>query len=129
MSVITVQGEFKIGDREFVIIEKITLERILASQDLSSEDRELLDGLTECDLDETDLVSEEEAMSFLFGNNIAHYRKLVGLSQQDLADKAGFHQSAIARWESGKVNPTFRNIRKLAEALSCEFSDLLSDPE
>lgn len=39
------------------------------------------------------------------------------ISQSELAQKIGTHQSAIARFESGNVNPTLDFIEKLASAL------------
>lgn len=129
MKNVVIHGEFKIGEKEFVILDKTSLEELLSDHSLALEDQELLEELTEEDLDNSDIVSEEEAMSALFSNRIAHYRKSSGLSQQDLADKTGFHQSAIARWESGKVTPGMKNIRILSEALSCSIEDLLTDPK
>ncbi|MFA6297206.1 MAG: helix-turn-helix transcriptional regulator, partial [Candidatus Paceibacterota bacterium] len=37
-----------------------------------------------------------------------------GMTQKKLAEKLGTKQSAIARFESGKTNPTFDFINKLA---------------
>lgn len=42
----------------------------------------------------------------------------VGLSQEALAKKIGTKQSAIARLESGKVNPTLSFLSNVAEALN-----------
>lgn len=39
------------------------------------------------------------------------------LTQKDLAKKLGTKQSAIARIESGKANPTIAFLKKLANAL------------
>jgi DNA-binding XRE family transcriptional regulator len=41
-----------------------------------------------------------------------------GLTQAALAKKAGMHQSAIARFESGTSNPTWSSFLRIAEALS-----------
>lgn len=40
-----------------------------------------------------------------------------GLTQKQLADRAGTKQSAIARLESGNYNPSFAFLRKIAGAL------------
>ena len=40
-----------------------------------------------------------------------------GLTQNDLAKKLGTKQSAIARLESGKCNPTLEFLQKTAKAL------------
>lgn len=42
-----------------------------------------------------------------------------GLSQQDLADKAGFERANVSRMLSGKFPPTLDNFIKLCEAAGC----------
>lgn len=126
MKEINIQGEFKINNEEFVIINKRELSRLI-SHSLDAEDQELLATISTDDLSMEDLVSDEEAMSELFANRITHFRKQAGLSQSELAKSTGFHQSAIARWEKDRVTPTMKNLRILAKALSCSVADLLSD--
>jgi ribosome-binding protein aMBF1 (putative translation factor) len=45
-----------------------------------------------------------------------------GLVQKQLAKKMGTKQSAIARLESGKANPTIDFIQKLAKALGTNIT-------
>ncbi len=40
-------------------------------------------------------------------------RRRAGLTQRELADRAGTTQSAIARVESGRVDPGFETVRRL----------------
>lgn len=40
-----------------------------------------------------------------------------GLTQKELADRIGTKQSAIARFESGRYNPTLSFVRKITQAL------------
>ena len=40
-----------------------------------------------------------------------------GMTQEKLAKKIGTKQSAIARFESGRSNPTFAFVQKLSDAL------------
>ena len=40
-----------------------------------------------------------------------------GLTQSDLAQLAGMHQSAIARLESGEHEPTLRTLRRITHAM------------
>jgi predicted transcriptional regulator len=40
-----------------------------------------------------------------------------GLTQKELAKKIGTRQSAISRLESGTCNPSFRMLKKVAQAL------------
>ncbi len=44
-------------------------------------------------------------------------RTRLGLTQGDVAERAGLKQEAVARVESGTGNPTFRTLKKIAEAL------------
>ncbi len=59
-----------------------------------------------------------------FGNRIAHYRKLKGLSQSEMAKMLGITQSHLSRWESGSVAPNTANVLALAKVLGCQVSDL-----
>ena len=45
-------------------------------------------------------------------------RLKMGLTQKTLAEKIGTKQSAIARLESGKINPTLSFLINVAEALN-----------
>lgn len=49
-------------------------------------------------------------------------RTKTGLVQKQLAKKMGTKQSAIARLESGKANPTIDFIQKLAKALGTNIT-------
>lgn len=48
------------------------------------------------------------------------------LSQRELAERSGIAYSTIARLETGKT-ANMKTVRKLAEALGCEPSDLYGD--
>jgi len=45
-----------------------------------------------------------------------------GLTQQQLATRAGTSQSAIARWESGAVQPSLERLRELIRACGLELT-------
>lgn len=49
-----------------------------------------------------------------FKNNLKELRLKKKLSQEDLAKEIGVSQACIARWESGKQEPKFTYIIKLA---------------
>lgn len=49
-----------------------------------------------------------------------------GLTQRDVAEKMGTKQSAIARLESGNVNPSLDFIHKLAEIMGYRMSITLT---
>jgi ribosome-binding protein aMBF1 (putative translation factor) len=45
-----------------------------------------------------------------------------GMTQEKLAKKIGTKQSAIARFESGRSNPTFAFVQKLSDALGLKIT-------
>lgn len=60
------------------------------------------------------------------GDRIKQFRTAQGLTQQQLADKVGVTQTAVAAWECGKRGvPKGNNLLKLAQALSLEANELL----
>lgn len=59
---------------------------------------------------------------------LKHYRKKVGISQVDLADKVGVKPNTIWRWENDMTTPSVEIAKKLAEILSISESELLNGP-
>lgn len=55
------------------------------------------------------------------GRNLAAIRRAAGLTQAALAEKIGTTQAAVARLESGRIEPTVRTMRRLADALGLSF--------
>lgn len=58
-------------------------------------------------------------------------RRRAGLSQQELAHRVGRPQQSIARWERGRVEPSFETLEELVRACGWELlTDLArADPE
>ena len=52
-------------------------------------------------------------------------RVMRGLSQAQLADRAGLSRSTVSRIETGAETPNLRTVRQLAHALSWPAHDLL----
>ena len=50
--------------------------------------------------------------------DIKQIRKKLGLTQVDLAKRADVSQSLVAKIESGRVEPSYTNVRKIFDALS-----------
>ena len=48
-----------------------------------------------------------------------------GISQEHLADLSGMHRTYVGGIERGVRNPSFKNIRRLADALEVRPSELL----
>ena len=61
-----------------------------------------------------------------FGNRVRKLRLKEGLSQEELAFKAGVHRTYLGSIERGERNPSLKNISALAQALGVTLSDLLS---
>ena len=56
---------------------------------------------------------------------LKQYRETQGLTQEQLAEKAGFSRAYIARLEIGRHNPTLLTLQKLAKALKVKPGALL----
>jgi transcriptional regulator with XRE-family HTH domain len=59
------------------------------------------------------------------GKNLKDARFRAGLTQAELAEKAGTTQTTVARIERDTVEPEVTTVRKLAAALGVTISDLL----
>jgi len=59
------------------------------------------------------------------GIRIKQLRKEKGISQEELAFKAGLHRTYMSDVERGTRNVSIRNIEKIAKALSVTPSKLL----
>ena len=62
----------------------------------------------------------------LFGNRVRELRLKSGLSQEELAFKAGVHRTYLGGIERGERNPSLRNITSIAKALDVTLPDLFS---
>lgn len=58
------------------------------------------------------------------GAKIRHYRKRLGLSQEQLADRADLHRTYIGAIERGDQNVSIDNIEKIATALKVDVIKL-----
>ena len=59
------------------------------------------------------------------GALIREMRIKKNLTQKQLGEKCGIADSAVRKYESGKVQPKLDMIKKLANALDCNFLDLI----
>ena len=60
-----------------------------------------------------------------FGDRIRNLRTSKKWSQEDLADKTGFHRTYIGMVERGERNPSLKNLKKFADAFGIELSVLM----
>lgn len=59
------------------------------------------------------------------GKKIKELRLRAGYSQEELAFKAGLHRTYISDIERGERNVSVENIKKIADALNVDPSELL----
>ena len=60
---------------------------------------------------------KKQAINQRMGQRIALLRKAAGMSQDQLADKAGIGRTHLSRIEQGKYDVTFWIVQQIAEAL------------
>lgn len=68
-----------------------------------------------------------DSIRSIFAKNLRDLRKSQGLTQEDLAKKAGYLPSAYNRWETGKNWPEEETISRIAKALGVQESTLFFD--
>ncbi len=59
-----------------------------------------------------------------FGLKVQQRRKELGISQEELAYRAGVHRTYIGMIERAERNITLSNIKRLADALGVEVKEL-----
>ena len=62
-----------------------------------------------------------------FGERVREERRRRLMTQDVLAATAGISQKQLSKIENDEVDPRFSTIRKIAQALDVEPSDLTSD--
>lgn len=60
-----------------------------------------------------------------FASRLRAAREGKGLSQAELAERAGLQPSAVSHFETGRRSPSFENLRFLADALGVATDYLL----
>lgn len=60
------------------------------------------------------------------GLNVKRLREAQGISQEDLADRAGVHRTYVSGVERGVRNPTITVLEKIAGALGEPLTELVS---
>ena len=62
-----------------------------------------------------------------FGEKVREERHRQGLSQEELASRAGVHRTYIGMLERAEKNITLENIEKVAKALGLKISEFFKD--
>ena len=62
-----------------------------------------------------------------FGKKVREVRQELGISQEELAGRAGIHRTYIGMVERAEKNITLLNIEKIAKALGTTLRELFRD--
>lgn len=63
----------------------------------------------------------------IFASRLRQIRQVKGLSQEELADRAGLHRTYVGSVERGERNISIDNIECLAKALEIDIIELLKE--
>jgi transcriptional regulator with XRE-family HTH domain len=61
----------------------------------------------------------------VFGQNVCRLRTLLGMTQDQLCEKADVSRTYIQSIEAGKGNPSIQTADRIKKALKCSWDDLL----
>lgn len=71
-------------------------------------------------------VSEEKLREY-FARNLAYYRKALGLTQIELAEKLNYSDKSISKWERGDGLPDLAVTVQIAEIFGLSVNDLVAE--
>lgn len=60
----------------------------------------------------------------VLASNIKKYRKIFGLTQEELAQKLGVTFQAVSKWETAKTDPDISFLPKMADLFHCHIDEL-----
>lgn len=63
----------------------------------------------------------------IFARRLRQIRQLKGLSQEELADRAGLHRTYVGSVERGERNISIDNMERLAKSLEVDMIALLQE--
>lgn len=66
-------------------------------------------------------------MDKLFCENLKYFRKDVGLTQKQVAEKLGVVESCYANWEQGRTEPPISMLRKLSKIFKVSIDELINN--
>ena len=61
--------------------------------------------------------------------NITLYRKALGLTQAELADKINYSDKAVSKWERGEAVPEITVLKQLADLFEVKVDNLIDVPK
>lgn len=61
----------------------------------------------------------------VLGTNLREARELLGLTQEQVAERSGVHFTEVSRIEAGKRDPRISTVERLAKAVEVKPGQLL----
>lgn len=71
----------------------------------------------------------ESPIGAVFGAVLREKREAAGISQEQLADRAGLHRTYVSLIERGKRTASIEVVRKVAKALNVSMASLIDETE
>ena len=68
------------------------------------------------------MISKHDILN-IFGENVRKQRRILNISQEELAHLSGLHRTYIGAVERGERNITLLNAQRIADALGISLSD------
>lgn len=62
-------------------------------------------------------------------NQIKAYRTKLGQTQAELASACNVKQNTVSAWETGRSEPDFESLKKMADIFDCSIDELLGQKE
>ena len=63
----------------------------------------------------------------MIGKNIRHFRKLIGYTQEQLAETLNVSRQTIAKWENEEVTPNIEDCKRMQELFDISLDDLVRE--
>jgi transcriptional regulator with XRE-family HTH domain len=73
------------------------------------------------------MKSDNPALAAWLGNRIKHFRKIHGLTQEQLAECSGLHRTYIGACERGEKNITIMNLSAICDHLQVSLKIFFDD--
>ena len=97
--------------------------KILEEKNIPNLEYTLFYSKKECNVAER----EVQRLAKILGNSIVERRKILGMTQIELANRLDMAPDALSRIENGYVAPRFNRIEEMAKVLECSVAELFRE--
>ncbi len=70
---------------------------------------------------------DEQKLASIIGTNIMRLRKTTNMTQLELADRIGYSDKSVSKWEQGNGIPDVRTLVQLSECFNVSVDDLIRE--